>query len=109
MIYLKVIGETSSFATHKQREKLTFNHIFRRFSPLILLSFVILEPQVSILQGNEMLIGVGSNLNLTCFIKQTQDPYQSVADDDDDDDGDGNEWGRRRSSLRWSHNGEVCR
>ena len=47
------------------------------------------DPQLSILEGNEMFTEVGSNLNLTCYIKQ-------MPNGDD-----------KRYFLRWSYNNQV--
>ncbi|KAL7028349.1 hypothetical protein ACKWTF_005810 [Chironomus riparius] len=48
----------------------------------------VIDPQLSILEGNEMFTEVGSNLNLTCYIKQ-------MLNGDD-----------KRYSLRWSYNNQ---
>jgi hypothetical protein len=100
MIYLKVIGKKRD--GRERREKLTFNHASvarfscRFISLSLLLSFlsiflfVVIDPQLSILQGSELFIEVGSNLNLTCYIKQTQGAEELGG-----------------SALRWLHNNQV--
>lgn len=100
MIYLKVIGEllNSYFVFHSTLAHWKKNWLlitlflfsFRFFAFSLVLILTRTDPQLSILQGEEIFAEAGSNLNLTCYAKQ-------VGSDEDE----------KRFQLKWTYNNQV--
>jgi hypothetical protein len=55
---------------------------------LLLLSFIYIEPSTTVLGGSEVFVGMGSTINLTCVIRLSPEPP---------------------NSIRWQHNNQVSR
>ena len=54
---------------------------------LIVCSVIYIEPSTTVLGGSEVFVGMGSTINLTCVIRLSPEPP---------------------NSIRWQHNNQVC-